>query len=94
VTYVTQQRMRNYQVVMITSHLLFSTSQSNNNASQNEANGNFCDASVERFDSVRINRMMSPSDAIDLGCPCNSLFEFPGGSPVGFYSGVILTKIV
>jgi len=25
---------------------------------------------------VRINRMMSPSDADDLGRPCNSLFEF------------------
>ena len=25
--------------------------------------------------SVRINRMMSPSDADDLGRPCNSLFE-------------------
>jgi len=25
--------------------------------------------------SVRINRMISPSDA-DLGRPCNSLFEF------------------
>ena len=37
---------------------------------------NFSDASVERFYSVRINRMMSPSDADDLGLPCNSLFEF------------------
>jgi len=26
--------------------------------------------------SVRINRMISPSDANDLGCPCSSLFEF------------------
>jgi len=26
--------------------------------------------------SVRINRMISPSDADDLGRPCNSLFEF------------------
>jgi len=39
------------------------------------ANGNFSDASVERFYSVRINRMISPSDAADLGRPCNSLFE-------------------
>jgi len=39
-------------------------------------NGNFSDASVERFHSVRINRMMSPNDADDLGRPCNSLFEF------------------
>ena len=41
-----------------------------------KANGNFSDASVERFYSVRINRMMSPSDAVDLGRPCNSLFKF------------------
>jgi len=34
------------------------------------ANGNFSDASVERFYSVRINRMMSPSDAVDLDRPC------------------------
>ena len=40
------------------------------------ANGNFSDASVERFYSVRINRMMSPSDAADLCRPCDSLFEF------------------
>jgi len=41
------------------------------------ANGNFSDASVERFYySVRINRMMNPSDAVDLGLPCNSLFDF------------------
>ena len=26
--------------------------------------------------SVRITRMISPSDAVDLGRPCNSLFEF------------------
>jgi len=36
-----------------------------------KANGNFSDASVER-----LNRMMSPSDAVDLGRPWNSLFEF------------------
>jgi len=40
-----------------------------------KANINFSDASLERFYSVRINRM-SPSDAIDLGRPCNSSFEF------------------
>jgi len=38
--------------------------------------GNFSDSSVERFYSVRINRMISPSDTDDLGRPCNSLFEF------------------
>jgi len=41
-----------------------------------KANENFSDASVEWFYSVRINRTMSPGDAVDLGRPCNSLFEF------------------
>jgi len=41
-----------------------------------KANGIFSDASVKRFYSVRINRMMSPSNAVNLGRPCNSLFEF------------------
>jgi len=40
------------------------------------ANGNFSGANVERFYSVRINRMMSLSDAANLDRPCNSLFEF------------------
>jgi len=34
-----------------------------------KANGNFSDESIKRFYSVRINRMMSPSDAIDLKSP-------------------------
>jgi len=33
--------------------------------------------SVEQFYSIRLNHMMSPSDAVDLGGPCKSLFEFP-----------------
>jgi len=37
------------------------------------ANGNFSDASVERFYSVKINRMISPSDANDLGSPLQQL---------------------
>jgi len=41
-----------------------------------KANENFSDASVERFYSVKINGMISPSDAVNLGCPRNSLFEF------------------
>jgi len=41
-----------------------------------KANGKFCDTNVERFYSVRTNRMISPIDAGDLGHPCNSLFEF------------------
>jgi len=44
-----------------------------------KANGNFSDASVERIYSVRIYLMMSPSDANDLGRPCNNLFEFQVG---------------
>jgi len=38
-----------------------------------KTNGNFSDVSVERFYSVS---QKSPSDADDLGRPCNSLFEF------------------
>jgi len=41
-----------------------------------KAKGNFRDAGAERFYSVKINRMMNPSDAVDLGYPCNSQFEF------------------
>ena len=41
-----------------------------------KANGNFSDAGGERFYSVRINRMMSSNDAVDLDRPCNSLCEF------------------
>jgi len=41
-----------------------------------KVNGNFSNASVERFYLVRINHTMSPSDADDLGGPCNSQFEF------------------
>jgi len=33
-------------------------------------------ASSGFIQSVRITRMISPSDADDLGCHCNSLFEF------------------
>jgi len=41
-----------------------------------KGNGNFSDATGERFYSVRINRVMSPTDAVDLSRSCNSLFEF------------------
>jgi len=41
-----------------------------------KANGNSSDASLERLHSLKINRMMSPSDVVDLGGPCNSLVEF------------------
>jgi len=52
------------------------TSPSNDTASKARAKRNFSDASDERFYSDRTNRMMSPSDARDLGRVCNSLFEF------------------
>jgi len=40
-----------------------------------KAHGNFSDPNVEGFiQLVTINRMISPSDADDLGRPCNSLF--------------------
>jgi len=41
-----------------------------------KANGNFSDSSVERFYSVRINRMMSPSDAVDLDRPVTAYLNF------------------
>jgi len=41
-----------------------------------KANENFSDASVERFFSVRINRVMSPSDAVDLGRPVTAHLNF------------------
>jgi len=41
-----------------------------------KANGNFSDASVERFYSVRINRMMSPREAADLGRPVLAYLNF------------------
>jgi len=45
--------------------------------SRMKANGNFSDTRVERLiQSVRINRLMSPSDALDLDRPYNSPFDF------------------
>jgi len=52
-----------------------------------KANGNFSDATFERFYSVNRNCVMSlrndhknniigPSGGVDLGRSCNSLFEF------------------
>jgi len=41
-----------------------------------KANGNFRDEGVERFYSVKINRIMNPSDDVDLGHHCYSQFEF------------------
>jgi len=40
-----------------------------------KAIGNFSDARIERFYSVRINRM-SPSDAVDLGRPVTAYLKF------------------
>jgi len=61
---------------MIISHLLLqnATSQGNDKASLNEIS--VTQASNGSIQSVRINPMISPSDADDLGLPCNSLFEF------------------
>jgi len=53
-----------------------------------KSNENFSDASVEWFYSVRIIVCCGPSDADDLGRPCNSL------TAMCFHSGVILSKIV
>ena len=58
-----------------------------------KANANFSDASVDWFSSVRIDRMISPSDAVDLVAPVTA-FWVSGGSPTRFHSGVILSKIV
>ena len=41
-----------------------------------KADGNFSDASVERFYSVTINRMVSPSNAVDLGRPVTAYLNF------------------
>jgi len=41
-----------------------------------KANGNFSDASFERLHSVKTNRMMSPSDAVDLGRPVTTYLNF------------------
>jgi len=46
---------------------------------------------VEPFHSVRINRMISLSDADDLGRPCNSLFEF---QVVHRYVFIVVSKIM
>ena len=56
-----------------------------------KANGNFSDTGVQRFSSDRINRMMRPSDAADLGRPCKSI-SISSGSPIRFRSGAILSK--
>jgi len=56
------------------------------------ANGNVSDASVERFYSIRINRMR-PSDAVDLGRPVTAYWSFRWFT-VRLHSGYILSKIV
>jgi len=70
--------LNNGEVIMLTSHLLLSNQRhkATTMPGRMQASGNFSDASVERFYSVEINRMMSPSDAVDPGRPCNNLFEF------------------
>jgi len=63
---------------MRTSHLLLRSERHRATVmpARMKANGNFRDTGVERFYSVKRNRMMSPSDAVDRGHPCNSKFEF------------------
>ena len=52
------------------------TSQSKNSTSQNENKWKFQWRKRRTVLVSQNNRMMSPSDAINLDCPCNSLFEF------------------
>ena len=65
---------------MRVSHLLLHniTSQGKDNARQNRKQMEISVTQTSNgfIQSVRINRMISPSDADDLGRPCNSLFEF------------------
>ena len=70
--------LNNGEVVMRTSHLLPPNWRHRATLlpARMKANENFSEASVEQFYAVRINRMMSPSDAVYLCRPCNSLFEF------------------
>ena len=50
-------------------YLLFENSQTASRAAQKTLAGRV-------FETPGINRVMSPSDAVDLESPCNSLFEF------------------
>ena len=66
--------IKNGEANMRNSHLLSRNYNSPIMPTRIKINGNFSDASVERFYSVTINRMMSPCNAADLGHSCNSLF--------------------
>ena len=68
--------LKNGEANMRNSHLLSRNYNRTIMPARMKVNGNFSDASVERFYSVTINRMMSPSNAVDLRRQCNSLFEF------------------
>jgi len=68
--------IKNGEANMRNSHLLSHNYNRTIMPARMKANGNFSEANVERFYSVTINLMMSPSNAVDLGRPCNSLFEF------------------
>jgi len=41
-----------------------------------KVNGNFSDASVERLQSISINRVMSPSDAVAWSRPLTAYLNF------------------
>ena len=70
--------LNNWEVIMSTSYLLLRNQRhrATTTPAKMEASENFSDESGERFYSVRINRMMSPIDSVNLGRPCNSLFQF------------------
>jgi len=58
-----------------------------------KAIGNFSDASVERFYSVRINRM-SPSDTVDIGRPVtrsDPASKFRGGDFSNIWQSSLIT---
>ena len=59
--------LKNGEANMRNSHLLSHNYNRTMMPVKMKANGNFSDASVERLYSVTINRMMSPSNAVDLG---------------------------
>ena len=68
--------LKNGEANMRNSHLLSRNYNRTIMPAKMKANENFSDASVKRFYSVTINHVMSPSNAVDLVCRCNSLFEF------------------
>ena len=52
-------------------------------------NGNFSDTKLERLQSISINRVISPSDTVDLESHLKQSIWISGGSQIRFHSGVI-----